>query len=77
MTTLTVLAEELLRTLLSNEEGFSDESIRLQFGSRYDLLAPAINELLSVNRLQLFTQNGSLFYKAVKEETAIKFEGLG
>jgi hypothetical protein len=74
---LSHLAEELLRLLLSNEDGYSDESIRIQFGSKYEQLAPAINELLSANRLQLFTQNGSLFYKAVKEETAVKFEGLG
>jgi hypothetical protein len=74
---LSLLAEEFLRLLLSNEEGYSDESIRIQFAGKYDQLAPAINELLSQNRLQLFTQNGSLFYKAIKEETAMKFEGLG
>lgn len=75
--TLSNLAEELLRALLAHEEGCSDEQIRLQFGNRYEQLASAINELLGVNRLQLFTQSGALFYKAIKEETAAKFDGLG
>lgn len=71
------LAEELLRLLLANEDGYSDDNIKSYFGTKYEELAPAINELLSQNRLQLFTQNGALFYKAIKEETAQKFDGLG
>lgn len=74
---LSRLADELLRFLLSNEEGYSDQAIRQHFGGRYEQLAAAINELLSCNRLQLFNQNNSLVYKAIKEETAQKFEGLG
>eukprot|EP01039_Chlorochromonas_danica_P002818 gene2818-3072_t len=71
------LSEELLRLLLASEEGISDEQIRSHFGGRYEQLVPAINDLLASNRLLLFTQAGSLVYKAVKEETAMKFEGLG
>lgn len=71
------LSEELLRLLLASEEGLSDEQIRAHFGGRYEQLVSAINELLAANRLLLFTSAGSLVYKAVKEETALKFEGLG
>lgn len=71
------IADELLRVLLAHEEGVSDDVIKETFGTRYELVAPAINELLSVNRLQLFTQNGTLVYKAIREETAMKFDGLG
>lgn len=71
------LSEELLRLLQASEEGLSDEQIRSHFGGRYEQLAAAINDLLSCNRLLLFTQGGSLVYRAVKEETAMKFEGLG
>jgi len=71
------LTAELLSLVQSSDEGLTDERVRQTFGSRYEQLAPSINELLSNNRLQLFTQGGALVYKAVKEETAIKFEGLG
>mmetsp|Transcript_3882 Transcript_3882/g.5337 ORF Transcript_3882/g.5337 Transcript_3882/m.5337 type:complete len:307 (+) Transcript_3882:18-938(+) len=71
------LTAELLSLVQSSDEGLTDERVRLTFGPRYEQLAPSINELLSNNRLQLFTQGGALVYKAVKEETAIKFEGLG
>lgn len=73
---LSPLAEELLRFLLSNEEGYPDDAIRTHFNNRYEQLTPAINELLQVNRLQLFNQNDSLYYKAIREETAMKFEGF-
>jgi hypothetical protein len=71
------IGDELLRLLQASEEGIADDLIRGHFGSRYEQLAPAINELLGINRLLLFTQDGALVYKAVKEETALKFEGLG
>lgn len=71
------LNEELLRLLLASDEGLSDEHIRAHFGSRYEQLASAINDLLRSNRLLLFHQGESLWYKAVREETALKFEGLG
>jgi hypothetical protein len=71
------ISEELLRLLLASEDGLPDEQVRAHFGTRYEQLVPAINDLLASNRLLLFTQSGSLLYKAVKEETAMKFEGLG
>lgn len=72
------LTAELLSLIQSSaDEGLSDDKVRANFGSRYEQLAPSINELLSNNRLQLFTLNGQLVYKAVNEETAVKFEGLG
>lgn len=76
---LSAFAEEFLQYLLSSEEGFSDDHIRLAFGSRYEQLPSVINELLGMNRLQLFRagQDNGLFYKAIKEETAAKFDGLG
>lgn len=74
---LSPIADELLRTLLAHEDGLSDEHVRAVFGERYSLLAAAINDLLAVNRVQLFTQGASLVYRAIKEETAMKFEGLG
>jgi hypothetical protein len=77
MTTISHLADELLRVLLAHEEGLTDDALRVQYGARYESLPTAINELLGVNRVQLFTQGNSLLYKAIKEETAQKFEGLG
>lgn len=77
MPTFSAIADELLRTLLAYEDGVPDEQIRVIFGARYEQLATAINELLGANRIQLFTQGNALVYKAIKEETALKFEGLG
>lgn len=72
------LTTELLSLIQASvDDGLSDEKVRLNFGSRYEQLAPSINELLASNRLQLFTLGGQLVYKAVQEERAIKFEGLG
>jgi cytochrome c-type biogenesis protein CcmH/NrfF len=71
------IAEELLNLLNSNESGLSDEQISGHFGARYGELVPILNDLLSMNRLQLFTQGGVLIYRLVREETAAKFEGLG
>jgi hypothetical protein len=71
------IAEELLQLLNSNENGLSDEQISNHFGPRYAELVPILNDLLSMNRLQLFTQGGVLIYRLVREETAAKFEGLG
>lgn len=77
MTSISPLADELLRVLLAHEEGLTDDVLRVQYGARYETLPGAINELLSLNRVQLFTQGTTLLYKAIKEETAQKFEGLG
>jgi hypothetical protein len=77
MAPLSAIADELLRVLLAYEDGLSDDQVKSAFGERYEQLPPAINELLAVNRLQLFTQGSALVYRAIKEETALKFEGLG
>jgi hypothetical protein len=74
---LSVLADELLRVLLAHEDGLSDDQVKEVFGDRYEKLAGAINELLQANRVQLFKQGNALVYRAIKEETALKFEGLG
>lgn len=71
------ISDELLTLLEANESGLSDEQISSHFGDRYATLVSTINDLLSMNRLQLFTSNGVLVYKIVREETAAKFEGLG
>ncbi len=71
------LGSELLRLLQANESGLSDQQISSHFGSRYSELEPIINDLLGMNRMQLFTQNGMLVYKIIQEETAAKFDGLG
>lgn len=62
---------------MAHEDGLSDPQVRSIFGERYVQLEGAINDLLAVNRVQLFTQGASLVYRAIKEETAMKFEGLG
>jgi hypothetical protein len=74
---LSVLATELLQYLLSSDEGYSDEQLKRHFGDRYTQLVPHVNELLMFNRLQLYNQGDSLYYKAIKEEAAAKFAGLG
>ncbi|RYY69066.1 hypothetical protein EON63_24100 [archaeon] len=75
---MSLLNDEFLRLLYTAEEGLTDEQIRSHFGVRYAQLTSVINDLLSANRLLLFQQGqGSLVYKAVREETAAKFEGLG
>ncbi len=71
------LTNELVFLLHANENGLSDQQISAHFGSRYSDLVPIINAMLSNNRLQLFTQGGTLIYKYVREEVAAKFEGLG
>jgi DNA-directed RNA polymerase III subunit RPC6 len=71
------IADELLQLLNQDENGLSDEQISNHFGARYAELVPLLNDLLSMNRLQLFTQGGVLIYRLVHEETAAKFEGLG
>lgn len=71
------LAEQFLNLLLANEHGLSDSQLREHFPPEYyEKLPVIINELLSKNRLQLYEQTNGLLYKAIKEETAAKFEGL-
>ena len=74
---ISAIADELLRVLLAHDEGVADEQIKEHFGSRYELVAGAINELSACHRLQFFKQGNSLVYKAIREETAVKFDGLG
>jgi DNA-directed RNA polymerase III subunit RPC6 len=77
MSTLSPLATELLQYLLSSDEGYSDDQLKRHFGDRYVQLVPHVNELLMFNRLQLYNRGESLYYKAIKEDTAAKFAGLG
>ena len=72
------LQELLVQKLQEHEDGLSDEDIRRIFGDRYGQdLVQILNNLLSLNRLQLFHKGDILIYKLIREETAIKFEGLG
>ena len=71
------LSEEFINLLTLSEEGVQESAVKSHFQDRYASLAPIINDLVESNRLQLFTQGGLLVYKILKEETAIKFEGLG
>ena len=72
------LQELLVQKLQEHEDGLSDEDIRKIFGDRYGQdLVQILNHLLSLNRLQLFHKGDILIYKLIREETAIKFEGLG
>ena len=76
MSGVSEVANELFHYLASHESGCSDDELKQHFGDRYGGLASGINELLSINRLQLFQQGGALVYKAIQESTAKKFEGL-
>ena len=67
-----------MQKLQEHEDGLSDEDIRKIFGDRYGQdLVQILNHLLSLNRLQLFHKGDILIYKLIREETAIKVEGLG
>lgn len=74
---MSTAADELFRLIQQNENGISDLDVQTHFGARYQSLAPTINTLLNQNKLQLFTANGALVYKAIHESAAVKFEGLG
>jgi hypothetical protein len=72
------LKEEFCRLLNSSETGsVSDALVKEQFGERYQSLAPIINEMLTSKRLVLLTQGDRIYYKQIREEIALKFEGLG
>lgn len=72
------LSEEFLGLLNAHsDEGVMDTKVKEHFGSRYSELADVINSLMQSNRIQLFQLGGILIYKIIKEETAVKFEGLG
>lgn len=74
------IAAELYAILLASDEAVAEEQIKKHFGRRYEkdpnLFAGAINELSSAHRIQFFKQGNSLLYKAIHEETAVKFDGL-
>lgn len=77
---LSPIADEFLRTLLAHEDGMSDEQVLALCGGRYaqlEVRREAYNELIEANRVQLFKQGTSLVYRAIKEEAAMKLEGLG
>jgi len=67
--------EKLIGLLQLNEEGLSDEILKLHFSN--EELVPVINDMLKVNRLQLYVQGSGLVYKLVNESRAVKLEGLG
>jgi len=85
---LSAFANELLRTLLSSVDGLSNDQLKAFFpGDKYLSLPGGINELLAANRLQIFTStaqettgaaagSNSLVYKAIREEVAVKLDGL-
>ena len=60
------LPDELLQVLHGNEDGMSDQDLKRYFGDRYSALVPTINELLAANRIQLFLQGETLFYRLYK-----------
>ena len=77
MTALTQFTDEFLRLLLANEDGLSNDKLKTMFSTeKFQQLPSIINNLLSSNRIQIFTQGNSLVYKAIKEEIAVKFDGL-
>ena len=73
------LASKMIRVLQSTSNGqLTERELDIQFSDnpREDHVE-AINLLLRTNRLQLFTTGtGSLVYKLVSEDTAVKFDGL-
>ena len=72
------LTKELLIFLSSQEEGVTDGKLAEHFGNRHKFLVPIINDLLRSHRIQLFTDgSNATVYKAIKEETASRLEGLG
>ena len=67
----------LVQKLQEHEGGLSDEELQTIFGDRYGQeLVEILNNLLNLNRLQLLKKGGVLIYKLIREETAVKFEGL-
>ena len=67
----------LVQQLQEHEGGLSDEELQTIFGDRYGQeLVEILNHLLNLNRLQLLKKGDVLIYKLIREETAIKFEGL-
>lgn len=71
------LQTHLVQKLQEHEGGLSDEELQNIFGDRYGQeLVEILNHLLNLNRLQLLKKGDVLIYKLIREETAIKFEGL-
>ena len=76
------LASKMIRVLQSTSNGqLTERELDIQFSdSPKEDHVEAINLLLRTNRLQLLTTGtggtGSLVYKLVSEDTAVKFDGL-
>jgi DNA-directed RNA polymerase III subunit RPC6 len=75
-TDLADLSDQFLRFLQRSESEVSDDLIKEHFGSKYHELSGCINTLLSQNRIIILKDATQLFYRAVREETAEKFQGL-
>mmetsp|Transcript_20985 Transcript_20985/g.32014 ORF Transcript_20985/g.32014 Transcript_20985/m.32014 type:complete len:348 (-) Transcript_20985:322-1365(-) len=62
------------------EQGLTNAIIKREFGTKYQLLVPFINELLNQSRLTLETLNSGdkkeLVYRLISEEAASKYHGL-
>ena len=75
------MEDEILHLLQASPTGsLNDNQVKLHFGEKYDAsdLVAAINSLLRLSRIQLFTNSsGTLVYKVVDEDIAVKFDGLG
>jgi len=72
--------DEIIQLLNESSSGsLTDNHIKIHFAERYLTdVVPAVNSLLRLNRIQLFTNSGgALVYKIIHEDIAVKFEGLG
>jgi DNA-directed RNA polymerase III subunit RPC6 len=71
------LRDRLVGMLTAELAGVSESAIRSRFGTDYEALVPILNELLGMNRIQLFTQaSGDMIFKLVDEDKAAKLVGL-
>lgn len=82
---LTKEEEELLERFLqfcsssSDERGVNDDQVKMELGQAvFNKLGPVLNHLLSKNRMQLRQSgDGSLWYKILEKQLALKFDKLG
>ena len=75
-----IIEDEFLGLLNESSSGsLTDNQVKIHFAERYLTdVVPAVNSLLRLNRIQLFTNTaGALVYKIIHEDVAVKFEGLG
>ena len=77
MSILSASADHLYRFLLAYENGASNKEIQDKFNAPYECAVIAMNELLAVHRVQLFTTGGVDFVcKAVNDQLAAKLERM-